>query len=136
VFKGDEAVSDGEMPIRKTLAPVKFALDLKEQLEKIEPARILKNSQSPRTGRLVRDHFTLISISPRSCTSESPMSRHSRLRIRDRRGSREQGRHGTIRSNLGRATHFDMVNAAERIYITLSANPYRYDESGNISLPE
>ena len=52
-------------------------------------------------------------------------------------GSRFQGRHGTVRaSGLGRATHFDMVNAAERIYITLSANPYRYGERANISLPE
>src|SRR5882724_2386660 len=35
VFKGDEALSDGEMPIRKALSPVEFANDLKEQLEKI-----------------------------------------------------------------------------------------------------
>jgi hypothetical protein len=52
-------------------------------------------------------------------------------------GSRFQGRHGTVRaSGLGRATHFDLVNAAERIYLTLSANPYRYGERGNVSLPE
>src|SRR6266705_7119538 len=43
VFKGDEALSDGEMPIRKALSPVEFANDLKEQLEKIAPARILKD---------------------------------------------------------------------------------------------
>ena len=52
-------------------------------------------------------------------------------------GSRFQGRHGTVRaSGLGRATHFDLVNAAERIYLTLSANPYRYGERANVSLPE
>ena len=59
-FKGDEALSDGEMPIRKALAPVEFAHDLKEQLEKIAPARVLKDSESPRTGWLVTGHFTLI----------------------------------------------------------------------------
>jgi len=60
VFRGDEALSDGEMPIRKALAPVEFATDLKEQLEKIAPARILKDSEAPRTGWLVTGHFTLI----------------------------------------------------------------------------
>src|SRR5437870_12803922 len=60
VFKGDEALSDGEMPIRKALSPVEFANDLKEQLEKIAPARILKDTQSPRTGWLVEGHFQMI----------------------------------------------------------------------------
>src|SRR2546430_7951899 len=45
VFKGDEALSDGEMPIRKALSPAEFATDLKEQLEKIAPTRILKDSE-------------------------------------------------------------------------------------------
>ena len=36
----------------------------------------------------------------------------------------------------GNATHFDLVNAAERVYLTLSANPYRYGERANVSLPE
>ena len=52
-------------------------------------------------------------------------------------GGRFQGRHGTVRaSGLGRATHFDLVNAAERIYLTLSANPYRYGGRANVSLAE
>jgi hypothetical protein len=29
-----------------------------------------------------------------------------------------------------------MVNAAERIYITLSTNPYRYGERQDLTLPE
>src|SRR5438445_425283 len=60
VFQGDEALSDGEMPIRKALTPVEFATDLKEQMEKIAPARILKDSESPRTGWLVTGYFTLV----------------------------------------------------------------------------
>ncbi|HEX4639722.1 MAG TPA: DUF4410 domain-containing protein [Chthoniobacterales bacterium] len=155
VFQGDEALSDGEMPIRKALAPVEFATDLKEQLEKIAPARILKDSETPRTGWLVTGHFTLIDGGDpyarffAGCfgAGQSHLVLHVRVTDVDRGavvyefdmagGSRLQGRHGTVRaSGLGRATHFDMVNAAERIYITLSANPYRYGERGNISLPE
>jgi len=155
VFKGDEALSDGEMPIRKAITPVEFANDLKEQLEKIAPARILKDTETPRTGWLVVGHFQLVD-------GGSPLGRfffgslgvgrsflalHVRITDVDRAtvvyefdmagGSRFQGRHGTVRaSGLGRATHFDLVNAAERIYLTLSANPYRYGERANVSLPE
>ena len=155
VFQGDEALTDGEMPIRKALTPVEFANDLKEQLEKIAPARILKDTQKPRVGWLVEGHFDLVD-------GGSPLGRfffgsfgagrsflalHVRITDVDRRaviyefdmagGSRYQGKLGTVRaSGLGRATHFDLVNAAERIYLTLSANPYRYGERANVSLPE
>jgi hypothetical protein len=155
VFRGDEALSDGEMPIRKALAPVEFASDLKEQLEKLAPARILKDSEKPRTGWLVTGQFTLIDGGDPYArfflgdfgAGRSALVLHVRITDVDRGvvvyefdmdgGSRFQGRHGTVRaSGLGRATHFDMVNAAERIYITLSTNPYRYGERANISLPE
>jgi hypothetical protein len=155
VFQGDQALSDGEMPIRKAIAPVEFAVDLKEQLEKIAPTRILKDSESPRTGWLVTGNFTMIDGgSPYARFfvgwfggGQSHLVLHVKVTDVDRGrvvyefdmagGSRFQGRHGTVRaSGLGRATHFDMVNAAERIYITLSANPYRYGERANISLPE
>src|SRR6202162_3497467 len=155
VFQGDEALSDGEMPIRKALAPVEFATDLKEQLEKIAPARILKDSESPRTGWLVEGNFTLVDGGNPYArfflgdlgAGRSELVLHVRIIDVDRGmvvyefdmagGSRFQGRHGTVRaSGLGRATHFDMVNAAERIYITLSTNPYHYGARGNISLPE
>ena len=155
VFRGDEALSDGEMPIRKALAPVEFANDLKEQLEKIAPARILKDSETPRTGWLVDGEFTLVNggdpyarfFAGTFGAGQSQLVLHVRVTDVDRRvvvyefdmagGSRFQGRHGTVRaSGLGRATHFDLVNAAERIYLTLSANPYRYGERGNVSLPE
>ena len=51
VFEGVEAASSGEMPIRKALTPVEFAEDLKEELEKIAPARILTDNETPR-GRM------------------------------------------------------------------------------------
>jgi hypothetical protein len=155
VFKGDEALSDGEMPIRKALAPVEFAVDLKEQLEKIAPARILKDSESPRTGWLVTGYFTLIDggdpyarfFAGNFGAGRSELVLHVKVTDVDRGavvyefdmagGSRFQGKYSTLRaSGLGRATHFDMVNAAERIYITLSTNPYRYGERHDLTLPE
>src|SRR5438270_1445994 len=60
VFQGDVADSDGEMPIRKALTPVQFASRLKEQLEKIAPTRILRDSEEPRVGWLVDGEFTLV----------------------------------------------------------------------------
>ena len=155
VFQGDEANSDGEMPIRKALAPVEFAGDLKEQLEKIAPTRILKSHESPRVGWLVEGQFDLIDGgSPLGRfflgnfgAGRSVLALHVRITDVERGlvvyefdmsgGSRFQGRHGTVRaSGLGRATHFDMKNAAERIYLTLSTNPYRYGDRANVSLPE
>src|SRR4029077_11968259 len=155
VFKGDEALTDGEMPIRKALTPVEFANDLKEQLEKIAPARILKDTEIPRTGWLVEGNFTLVDggdpygrfFLGSLGAGRSELVLHVRITDVDRGtvvyefdmagGSRFQGRHGTVRaSGLGRATHFDLVNAAERIYLTLSANPYRYGERASVSLPE
>jgi hypothetical protein len=155
VFQGDEALTDGEMPIRKAIVPVEFAQDLKQQLEKIAPARILRDSETPRVGWLVDGHFELVD-------GGSPLGRFFlgnfgvgrsflalHVRITDVRhgvvvyefdmagGSRFQGKLGTVRaSGLGRATHFDLQNAAERIYLTLSANPFRYGERSSVSLPE
>jgi hypothetical protein len=155
VFQGDQAQSEGEMPIRKALAPVEFASDLKEQLEKIAPARILKDNESPRVGWLVEGQFDMIDGgSPlgrlffgRFGAGRSALALHVKITDVERGmvvyefdmsgGSRFQGRRGTVRaSGLGRASHFDMHNAAERIYLTLSTNPYRYGDRANVSLPE
>ena len=153
VFEGDETSSDGEMPIRKALTPVEFAQDLKEELEKIAPARILKDHESPRLGWLVDGHFDRVD-------GGSPLARFFfgnlgagrsflalHVRVTDvtrgcvvyefdmAGGSRFQGKLGTVRaSGLGKATHFDLRNAAERIYITLSTNPYRYAARSDATL--
>jgi hypothetical protein len=146
VFEGDEAASDGEMPIRKALTPVEFAQDLKEELEKIAPARILREHESPRVGWLVDGYFQIVdggSPHARSIplnvfgAGQSHLALHVRVTDVVKRcvvyefdmagGSFDQGKLGTLRaSGLGKATHFDLRNAAERIYITLSTNPYRY----------
>lgn len=154
-FKGDQAEQAGEFPIRKALTPVEFAEDLKEQLEKIAPTRILKPNESPRVGWLVDGEFNTVDggspvgrffLGPFG-VGQSTLVMHVRVtEVRSGSvvyefdmygGSQLQGHLGTVRaSGLGRATHFDLQNAAERVYLTLSANPYRYGARANVSLPE
>jgi hypothetical protein len=145
VFHGDEADSAGEMPIRKALTPVEFAEDLKEELERIAPARILKGNERPKVGWLVDGYFTEVDGgSPLARfffgqfgAGQSFLALHVRVTDVQRGvvvyefdmagGSRLQGKLGTLRaSGLGKATHFDLRNAAERVYWTLSTNPSRY----------
>jgi Domain of unknown function (DUF4410) len=153
VFAGDEANSEGEMPIRKALTPVEFAEDLKQELEKMAPTRILKDDEVPRLGWLVEGRFDQVD-------GGSPLGRFFlgkfgvgrsflalHVRVTDVRrhvvvyefdmagGSGYQGKLGTLRaSGLGKATHFDLRNAAERIYVTLSANPYRFAQRSDATL--
>lgn len=154
VFTGDQTKTDGEMPIRKALTPVEFAGDLKEQLEKIAPARILRDYETPRTGWLVEGEFTLVdggSAAGRALflghlgLGQSHLALHVRVTDVDKGmvvyefdmagGSELQGRAGTLRaSGLGYARSFDLVNAAERIYLVLSPNPFRYGTRGDIAL--
>src|SRR6266404_8142106 len=145
VFEGDEAASVGEMPIRKALTPVEFAEDMKEELERIAPVRILKDHEAPRVGWLIDGEFRLVDGgSPEArflfgwtSAGRSYLSLHVRVTDVQRHmvvyefdmagGSRLQGKLGTLRaSGLGKATHFDLRNAAERIYLVLSTNPERY----------
>ena len=154
IFTGDQTNSDGEMPIRKALTPVEFAGDLKEQLEKIAPARILKDNERPRTGWLVEGEFTLVDGGSRAGRAlffghlglgQSRLALHVRVTDVDKGlvvyefdmagGSNLQGRAGTLRaSGLGYARSFDLVNAAERIYLVLSPNAFRYGTRADIAL--
>jgi hypothetical protein len=153
VFTGYETNSDGEMPIRKALTPIEFAGDLKEQLEKLAPARVLKDNETPRTGWLVEGEFTLVDGgSPAGRfflgtfgVGASRLAMHVRVTDVEKGivvyefdmagGSNLQGHHGTVRaSGLGKATPFDLVNAAERIYLVLSPNAFRYGTRANIAL--
>lgn len=152
-FVGDEAASAGEMPIRKALTPIEFAGDLKEQLEKLAPARILKEDESPRVGWLVEGQFNVVDGgSPLARfffgqvgAGRSFLAMHVRITDVERSlvvyefdvagGSRLQGKLGTVRaSGLGRATPFDLQNAAERIYLALEPNAFHYGARANVSL--
>jgi hypothetical protein len=153
VFTGDQTNSDGEMPIRKALTPVEFAGDLKEQLEKIAPARILRDYETPRTGWLVEGEFALVdggsavgrALFGHFGLGQSHLALHVRVTDVDRGvvvyefdmagGSNLQGRGGTLRaSGLGYARPFDLVNAAERIYLVLSPNAFRYGTRADLAL--
>lgn len=145
VFQGDLAASDGEMPIRKALVPVELAEDMKEELERIAPVRILKDNESPRVGWLIEGNFTAVDGgSPvgrfffgNFGAGRSYLAIHVKVTDVERHtvvyefdmagGSGYQGKLGTLRaSGLGKAAHFDLRNAAERVYLTLSTNPGRY----------
>jgi hypothetical protein len=152
-FVGDEAPSDGEIPIRKALTTIQFAGDLKEEMEKLAPARVLKDNESPKVGWLIEGHFDLVD-------GGSPLGRFFlgqfgvgrsflalHVRVTDVEsnvvayefdvagGSRGQGKIGTVRaSGLGRATPFDLRNAAERIYQALSADVFRHGARSDVSL--
>ena len=153
IFTGDQTNSDGEMPIRKALTPVEFAGVLKEQLEKMAPTRILRDNETPRTGWLVEGEFTLVdggSAAGRALfghfgAGQSHLAMHVRVTDVDKGivvyefdmagGSDLQGRSGTVRaSGLGFARSFDLVNAAERIYLVLTPNAFRYGTRANIAL--
>jgi hypothetical protein len=152
-FQGDVAASDGEMPIRKALTPVAFATDLREQLEKIAPTRILRENESPRVGWLVEGQFDVVDGGSQLGrfffghlgAGQSFLALHVRVTDVERGlvvyefdvagGSRLQGKAGTLRaSGLGRATPFDLKNAAERIYLTLSEDPFRYGARADVTL--
>lgn len=152
-FKGDQTDSAGEMPLRKALTPVQFASRLKEQLEKIAPARVLKDDEEPRTGWLVDGEFSVVDGGSRLGrfflgqfgVGQSFLAMH--VRVTDvvsgavvyefdvAGGSRLQGKLGTVRSGgAGFTTPFDLQNAAERIYLALSADPWRYGARADVSL--
>lgn len=153
IFKGHQTPSDGEMPIRKALTPVEFAGDLKEQLEKIAPARVLRDYETPRTGWLVEGEFQLVDGGEPAArfffghagAGQSHLMLHVRVTDVDRGlvvyefdmagGSHLQGRGGTVKaSGIGFARPFDLVNAAERIYLVLSPNPFRYGTRADLAL--
>lgn len=153
-FAGDQAASEGEMPLRKALVPVSFAGSLKESLEKIAPARILQDNETPRTGWLVEGEFQVVDggspvgrfFAGHLGAGRSFLSMHVRIMDMDQGGvviyefdvaggSRLQGPAGAIRaSGLGKATPFDLENAAERIYLALSPNVHRFGTRSSVAL--
>src|SRR5204863_1061069 len=60
IFRGDEATTDAEMPIRKSLTPIAFAEDLKEELNKMAPTLVIVDNEVPNVGWLVEGRFDLV----------------------------------------------------------------------------
>jgi hypothetical protein len=153
VFRNDEAASDGEMPIRKALTPVAFAQNLKEVLSTLAPARILKDDETPKVGWLVEGRFDLVDGgSPAGRfffgpfgAGASMLALHVKVTDVERHrviyefdmagGSNAQGKLGTLRaSGMGKATPFDLRNAAERILLVLSPDAFRFGARTSVTL--
>ena len=153
IFRGDEANTDAEMPIRKALTPVAFAADLKEELSKIAPTLVIADDEVPKIGWLVEGQFDLVDGgSPlgrfffgQFGAGQSFLALHVKVTdVETHRvvyefdlagGSRGQGKLGTVRSSgLGKATPFDLRNAAERVYLVLSVDPFRFGARSSVSL--
>jgi hypothetical protein len=153
IFRGDEAASIGEMPIREALTPVQFAGDLKEELSKLAPTRVLADDEAPKVGWLVEGRFDLVDGGDPAArfffgtfgAGRSHLLLH--VKVTDvvahrviyefdlAGGSNLQGHHGTLRaSGLGKATPFDLRNAAERIMLVLSPDPFRFGARSSVTL--
>ncbi len=153
IFRGDEAASAGEMPIRKSLTPVAFAEILKIELSKLAPARILQADEVPKVGWLVEGQFDLVdggnpagrfflgtfgvgqSLLVLHVKVTDVVSHRVVYEFDMAGGSRGQGHFGTLRaSGTGKATPFDLHNAAERIYLVLSPDAFRYGARSSVTL--
>jgi hypothetical protein len=153
VITGDVAHSEGEVAIRKSLLPLQFAADLKEELSKMAPARVLEKDEVPRTGWLIEGQFLLVDGGDPAGrfffgmfgAGQSHLALHVRVTNVDEHrviyefdmagGSHEQGKLGTLRaSGMGPAVPFDLRNAAERIHLALSPDAFRYGARSAIVL--
>jgi hypothetical protein len=56
-FRGHHGDSVGEHPIRRSLAPATFSKALKGELEKLAPAMVLADDETPTTGWLVESNL-------------------------------------------------------------------------------
>jgi hypothetical protein len=165
-YIGHHAGGLGERPIRRSLAPAEFAIDLRNELNKIAPALVLKDDEIGKVGWLVTGDFVLVDAGnpyKRGLlgfnAGQSRVKLHVRvidLEAKNTRGDskeadaakeQSQGRGNIIYEfdvaggsnftgsmgslyapGLGYSVPFDFKNAAERIMIALSPDPYRLGE--------
>ena len=127
------------MPIRRALTPVAFAQDLKEELSKMAPTRILKDDEAPKVGWLVEGRFDNVNSNVSSLAMHvkvTDVEKHRVIYEFDMAGGNNgQGVFGTIRGSGGRfATPFDLRNAAERILLVLSPDTFRFGARSTVVL--
>jgi hypothetical protein len=68
-FRGNHRGGRGERPIRQSLAGLEFAEILKQEMEKLAPARVLKDDEAPAEGWLVEGSLDIVHAG-------SPAGRH------------------------------------------------------------
>jgi hypothetical protein len=141
--------------IRQAQAPVKFANILKEEIEKLAPAAVLADDESPASGWVIDGDIEIVNAgcpTARAVAGGLGLGRsgillHVRVtevgshRHADEKGgtgpviyefdvaggSRLMGANGTVNSSgLGNSGSFDMRNAAEKIRETLEIDGNRY----------
>ena len=142
----DRCSPDGSRPIRQSLAPIEFANDLQEELAKIAPATVLKPDEYAPLGWLVDGEFQQVESgyspgwwSPKGDTVSRISCVKLHVRIRDvcQKGAvvyefdvaagTKGGCFGSIyQPGMGYPLPFDFRNAAERIALTLTPDPFRY----------
>jgi Domain of unknown function (DUF4410) len=85
-FYGQHNGGHGEWPIRKSLAPAEFAIDLRNELSKLAPSMVLKNDEMPpRVGWLVVGYFEIINSGnpeARTLIGTDAGASHVRLHVR------------------------------------------------------
>ena len=142
----DRCSPDGGKPIRQALAPIEFANDLQEELAKIAPATVLKPDECAPLGWLVDGEFQCVESgyspgwwSPKgdTVTRNSCVKLHVRIRDVSQKGAVvyefdvASGTQGAVFGSLykpgaGYPLPFDFRNAAERIALSITPDPFRY----------
>ena len=138
-FRNDEARSEAEMPIRQQLTPVAFATHLKVELSKLAPAMVIADNEVPKLGWLVEGRFENVNSSVSSLSMHVKVTdvvKHQVIYEFDLAGgSNGQGIFGTVRGGGVRyATPFDLHNAAERILLVLTPDPFYFGARSSITL--
>ena len=139
----------GERAIRKSLAPQQFAEILQEELCKLAPAMVINKGEAAPTGWLVEGEFECVDANPPSKvvmhvriidvgdstveetskdSEKSTHTSHGKIVYEfDVKGGSSGHCIGSVYdSGDSYAPPFDFRNAAERIMIQLSVDPYRY----------
>jgi len=146
-FTGWMHPSSGEMPLRKAIAPLEFADDLKDELSKLAPTAVLKPGEKAPEGWVVSGKFDLVDAGDPVArkipvagilgAGRSTLVVH--VKVTEAKtgavihafdvsgGSGGTGRWGnTGAPGSGNAIYHDMKNAAERIMLAISQDPHNY----------
>jgi len=142
----DRCLADGEKLLRQSLAPTEFAEDLQEQLAKIAPARVLNPGEDAPLGWLVDGEFQEVESgyspgwwSPKGDTVTRASCVNLHVRIRDvcqkgaivyefdvASGTKGSPFGSIYQPGMGYPLPFDFRNAAERIALAITPDPFRY----------
>jgi hypothetical protein len=146
-YTGTHGASSGENLLRKAIAPMEFANDLRDELSRIAPAAVLKPGEAAPEGWLVEGEFRIVDAGSKVARAipvwgplgvgRSTILIH--VKISDAisgetlyafdvsGGSGTTGFRGnTGAPGVGPAYPFDFKNAAQRIRLALSQDPQRF----------